>query len=151
MHDAERTVDLLARHASPVLSFSSCWRLVTGQQVDGPPQRRARARRPDRPLAEAVVGQAEDARPTVTMSYSRSGGVGAGVEQVGRQEGHLQEVVPPERVVGVLDVVLAERDRDPGVGQPVDRQVERPGVRVADETEPGGAGTARQRRSYGSG
>ena len=72
------------------------------------------------------------------------------LERVGGQERDLQQVVPAERVVGVLDVVLAERDRDPHRGELADRQVQRPGVRVADEAEPGPArqpGEPLQRRA----
>ncbi len=59
------------------------------------------------------------------------------LEGVGGEERDLQQVVPAERVVGVLDVVLAEGHRDPHRGQLADRQVQRAGVRVADEAEPG--------------
>ena len=65
-----------------------------------------------------------------------AGGVD-GLERVRGEERDLEHVVPAERVVGVLDVVLAERDRDPHRGQLADRQVQRPGVRVADEAEAG--------------
>ena len=71
-------------------------------------------------------------------------GLVEGAERVRGEEGDLDHVVPAERVVGVLDVVLAERDREPHRGQLTDRQVQRPGVRVGDEAEPRAAGQAGQ-------
>ena len=71
-------------------------------------------------------------------------GLVEGAERVRGEERDLDHVVPAERVVGVLDVVLAERDREPHRGQLADRQVQRAGVRVGDEAEPGAAGQAGQ-------
>ena len=95
------------------------------------------------------VGVAADLEPVPVDAEHVGGGgrhrvvheVDAGgvdrLERMGREERDLDHVVPAERVVGVLDVVLAERDRDAHRGQLADRQVQRSGVRVADEAEPG--------------
>ena len=58
-------------------------------------------------------------------------------EEVGGEEGDLEHVVAAEGVVGVLDVVLAERHRDPEPQELPHGQVQRPGVRVGDEPETG--------------
>ena len=72
-----------------------------------------------------------------------------GAEQVCCEEHDFQHVLSPERIVGVLAVVLAERD-EKALGQKVEHgQVQRAGVRVADEAEPslaGQAGEAQQGR-----
>jgi hypothetical protein len=50
------------------------------------------------------------------------------------RKGHLEHVAAAERVVSVLDVVLAERDRHTEVGHGERGQPYRSGVRVCDET-----------------
>ena len=64
---------------------------------------------------------------------------GEEAEDVRGQEGDLEHVVPAERVVGVLDVVLPERDGQVLVEELAHGQVQRTGVRVADTKPEAGA------------
>ncbi len=99
----------------------------------GRPGRRCRrprgGDRPRRARSAAVV-------VTRVVDEVDAGGVDR-LERVRGEERDLDHVVAAERVVGVLDVVLAQRDRHAHRGQLAHRQVQRPGVRVADEAEAG--------------
>ena len=61
------------------------------------------------------------------------------------EEGDLEQVVPAERVVRVLDVVLAERHGHAPRQRPFHRQRHRAGVRIADEAQPHLPGQVEQR------
>ena len=62
---------------------------------------------------QPVAGYAEHVgrRRRDRVVHEVEAGLVEGAEGVRRQEGDLEHGVPAERVVGVLDVVLAERDR----------------------------------------
>jgi hypothetical protein len=116
-----------------------------------------------RALVDDEVGVAPDLEPVPGDSQHVGGRRGHRVvdeldaravdslEGVRGEERDLQHVVSPERVVGVLDVVLAERDRNAHRGELPHRKVQWPGVRVADEPEPGAPRESRQPLQGGPG
>ena len=119
--------------------------------ADDPAGSRVLTEKVDHPLGSvhAQIGRGTH-RDLVPFDAEHSGGLGcdhveqpeligptAEVEQMGGQEGDLEHVVPAVGVVGVLDVVLPERDGYPGPVELPHRKGERAGMGIGDEPQTG--------------